>query len=408
MKRSGTADLPLHYGRVPAWLAQRMESLGREIMLAVMEQEGTAGVLTRLSDPFWFQALGAVMGMDWHSSGITTSVMGALKRGLNPLAQSTGLFFCGGRGKQSLATPGELTAIADQTGLNGHELVRASRLSAKVDNTCIQDGFALYLHCFVLSRNGAWTVVQQGMNDTTGMARRYHWHSQNVKDFVSDPQTGVVGHSVGTILNLSDSRASKARSSIVEFMRYPVETQLREIRCLTMPAHHEVSRADVNEKRLGAVLALAHEKQFATFTDTLLLPGVGPRTIQSLALVSEVVYGEPCRFKDPARFAFAHGGKDGHPFPVPLKVYDESIRVLRNAVERAKIGQTERLRAIKVLHGLATRIEKTCEPHANVEKVIQHERQKSAAHGGRTVFDKKKGRPARAATQRSQQLCLDI
>lgn len=386
MKRSGTADLPLHYGHVPEWLHTRMTLIGREIIRALVIESGTSEVLRRLSDPFWFQALGCVMGMDWHSSGMTTSVLGALKRAINPIFNELGLFFCGGRGKYSLRTPQELLEISDRIGLNGAELVRASKLSAKVDNTCIDDGFSLYLHSFVVCRTGEWAVIQQGMNPEIKKARRYHWHSAALKSFVDDPHTAVIGQNLGEIMNLSDTRANQNRNGIVEFLSQHPEKQIKEMRHLVMDSDHAVKASHVDPKRLGAVLTLAYEKQYKDFADALLIPGLGPRTIQSLALVSEVIYGGPSRFSDPARFAFAHGGKDGHPFPVPLKVYDESISILSKAVSAAKIGRNEKLRGLNVLGRMALSIEKNLSPFADVEKVIEFERKNSYKYGGMTVM----------------------
>lgn len=385
MQRSGTADLPLHYGHVPEWLHTRMTAMGREIIRALVLERGTSEALRRLSDPFWFQALGCVMGMDWHSSGITTSVVGALKRAINPLFGELGLYFCGGRGKHSLKTPEELLSFSDRTGLDGTALVRASKLSAKVDNTCIADGFSLYLHSFIVSKNGEWAVVQQGMNTETKRARRYHWHSATLKSFVDDPHSAVIGENIGEILNLSDSRAKDNRTGIVEFLSQHPDIQMKEMRHLTMDADHAIHPRHVDAKRLGAVMALAYEKQYRDFTDALLLPGVGPRTMQSLALVSEVIFGGPSRFSDPARFAFAHGGKDGHPFPVPLTVYDESISILKRAVDRAKIDCNDKLRGLSALHRIAASIEKNCDPFGDAEKIIAHERRHSYLYGGMTV-----------------------
>lgn len=385
MKRSGTADLPLHYGKVPSWLYDRMRALGKGIIAAIVEEYGPDEVLTRLSDPFWFQALGCVLGMDWHSSGITTSVMGALKSAINPCAKDLGIYICGGRGKYSRQTPQELSEISMREGLNGNELIHASKLSAKVDNNCIQDGFTLYLHSFVLSKTGKWTVVQQGMNPESKMARRYHWHSSSLKSFISDPHTAVIGTNMGTILNLSDSRAQQAQQSIIDFVSYPVQKQLTELRHLSMDRAHQISESLVNSKRLGAVLAAAHDSSLSDFTDFLLLKDVGPRTIQSLALVSEVIYGKPSRFDDPARFAFAHGGKDGFPFPVPLKTYDESISVLENAVKKAKIDNSEKIKSLQKLHKITLSIEKNNDPFADVKKVIHYENSQSYKFGGMTV-----------------------
>src|SRR5690242_15809738 len=219
MKRSGHADLPLHGGRVPQWLAERMTTMGTAISESVIHHYGQSELLTRLSDPFWFQALGSVMGMDWHSSGITTSVVGALKRGLNPRSHELGIYICGGRGRHSRRTPDELRAIGEGTGLNGEELVRASRLTARVDNNAIADGFQLYLHAFILSTAGDWAVVQQGMNEQSGLARRYHWHSARVRDFTSQPHTGIVGENQGEIMNLVDDQAKPAQNALLAITR---------------------------------------------------------------------------------------------------------------------------------------------------------------------------------------------
>lgn len=387
MKRSGTADLPLHGGRVPAWLAERMTLLGTAISECVIEAYGPSEYLTRLSDPFWFQAFGAVMGMDWHSSGITTSVLGALKRGLNPRFAELGFTICGGRGKHSRRTPDELIQFASHTGLNGDELARTSRLTARIDNNAVADGFQLYLHSFVIHKSGEWAVVQQGMHEGNRLARRYHWHSAAVRDFVSNPHTAIVGKPQGTILNLVDARAANAQHALVEIAHEPVEASLGEIRKLVMPAHHDVRAADVDLKRLGAVLAVAHEQDLRDFASLLLVEGLGPRTLQSLALVAEIVHGAPSRFADPARFSFAHGGKDGHPFPVPLKTYDESLGVLRRALDAAKLGHTEKLEGFRRLDKLTRRVEADLDPVADFSGALAHEREISPSVGGRTVFD---------------------
>jgi uncharacterized protein len=395
MGRTGYADLPLHYGRVPAWLAERMSSLGGAIVEAIVMEYGRNEVLTRLSDPLWFQSLGCVLGMDWHSSGITTSVMGALKKSVNPKAKELGIFICGGRGKHSRQTPDELIKVASRTGLNGDMLVRSSKLAAKVDNTAIQDGFQLYLHNFIVTSDGHWSIIQQGMNGSSGMARRYHWLSQNVRTFIDAPHTGITGENQGLILNLADSEAESTRKCIVELSHEHPEKMIAEARKILMPRHHEVRSSDVNMKRLGAILTVAHEMQFANFEDLLLLEGVGPRAVQSLALVSEVIYGSPVRFNDPARFSFAHGGKDGHPFPVPLKVYDETISVLRNSIDKARIDGSEKLKALKKLSEISLSVEKNFIPNDFLEDVIAKERATSYLHGGKTVFgDAKPPRPA--------------
>ncbi|WP_448699093.1 DUF763 domain-containing protein [Mucilaginibacter sp. AW1-3] len=390
MKRSGNTDLPLHYGYVPIWLAERMAKLGLAIVEAVITEYGKAEVLRRLSDPFWFQSLGAVMGMDWHSSGITTSVMGALKRSINPHSKELGIYICGGKGKFSRQTPAELMTVGERTGLDGNYLARCSKLSAKVDNTAIQDGFQLYLHSFIVSNEGQWAVVQQGMSDHSSTARRYHWHSPDLTSFVEEPHTSIYGKNTGLILNMVDKHAAPTRSSVMEISREEPERMLAEIKKLVMPAHHDVRAKDVDLKRLGSVLWLAHEKKPSDFAELLLLEGLGPRTLQSLALVSEVIYGTPSRFTDPARFSFAHGGKDGHPFPVPIKTYDETIATLQTAVHKAKLGQSDKQDAIKKLSQIAQRAENNFTPNADFDKVIEKERNESWRYGGRTVFGKAK------------------
>jgi hypothetical protein len=385
MKRSGFADLPLHYGTVPKWLAERMSRLGFAITESIITEYGKEEVLRRLSDPFWFQSLGAVMGMDWHSSGITTSVMGALKRAINPRSKDLGIYICGGKGKYSKQTPQELLQIADATGINGDELVRCSKLSAKVDNTAVQDGFQLYTHNFIVSDTGEWTVVQQGMRTEDKTARRYHWHSKNIRSFVEEPHTGICGINQGNILNLTATEAKGSREGILNIAAEDPERIMKEFNRLCMPAHHEVRAKDVNLKRLGSTLWLAHETRPVDFEELLLLQGVGPRTIQSLALVSEVIHGSPTRFKDPARFSFAHGGKDGHPFPVPVRIYDETIATLENAVQKAKLGLTDKSSAIKKLHEISRHAEKDFIPNNNFDSLIQKERDDSWKYGGRTV-----------------------
>jgi len=390
MKRSGSADLPLHYGYVPVWLAERMAKLGLAIVENILIDYGKDDLLRRLSDPFWFQSLGAVMGMDWHSSGITTSVMGALKRAVNPHSRELGIYICGGKGKHSKQTPDELLKISERTGLDGEHLVKCSKLSAKVDNTAIQDGFQLYTHNFILSDTGKWAVIQQGMSAHSKTARRYHWLSDSLTSFVNDPHTSIYGQNTGYILNMADSQAEGSRAGVMQIAGENPERMMSEINKLVLPSHHDVRAENVDLKRLGAVLWLAHETQPKGFEELLLLKGLGPRTLQSLALVSEVIHGTPSRFKDPARFSFAHGGKDGHPFPVPIKVYDETIGTLQNAVYKAKLGQSEKNEAIKRLTNIAQAAEKDFTPNANFDKVIEEERNNSWKYGGRTVFGKAK------------------
>ncbi len=403
MKRSGFADLPLHGGRVPPWLAERMQKLGTAIVESIVYHYGASEFLSRLSDPFWFQALGSVMGMDWHSSGITTSVIGALKRGLNPRAHELGIYVCGGRGKQSRKTPAELLAVADRSSLNGEALVRTSRLTAKIDNNAIADGFQIYLHSFIVTPAGEWAIVQQGLNNESGLARRYHWHSASVRDFTSDPHTGIVGESEGIILNLVDGRAKPAQNALLTIASERPETTVAEVQKLVMPKHHDVRAANVDLKRLGAVLAVSYERQLRDFASLLLVENLGPRTLQTLALVAEVVHGTPSRFSDPARFSFALGGKDRHPFPVPLKTYDDSLAVLRRGLDAAKLGHTEKTDGFKRLDGLVRAIEQQHEPVADFKRLIEHEHAISPSLNGRSVFDdrREKRKPRIPAEQLS-------
>jgi uncharacterized protein len=386
MKRSGSADLPLHNGFVPQWLYERMATLGFAITEAIITEYGKKEFLRRMSDPFWFQSFGAVMGMDWHSSGITTSVMGALKRAINPHSKELGIYICGGKGKFSKDAPRELLLVGEQTGLDGHELVRLSKLSAKVDNTAVQDGFQLYIHNFIVSNEGDWSVVQQGMREGDAMARRYHWHSQHVKSFVEEPHTGICGQNMGPILNLTAAEANPTRKGILDITAEKPEKMMQEFQHLVMPSHHNVLSRDVDLRRLGTILWLAHDTQPKDFEELLLLEGVGPRTVQSLTLVSEVIHGTPSRFKDPARFSFAHGGKDGHPFPVPTKTYDEVIETLQKAIGKAKIGQADKSQALKKLHEIAAKREKDFTPTDNLQKVIEKEIEESWQYGGKTIF----------------------
>jgi hypothetical protein len=386
MKRAGFADLPLHYGHVPLWLAERMGKLGLAITEEIIANKGANDFLSRMSDPFWFQSLGAVMGMDWHSSGITTSVMGALKKVINPNAKELGIYICGGKGKHSRQTPIELSKYADLNSLDSIKLVKCSKLSAKVDNTAIQDSFQLYQHNFIVSNEGNWTVIQQGMSNISATARRYHWHSSNLKSFTEEPHTFIYGQNQGQILNLTDKNAAPLKQSILSMTSESPALMIAEIKKLVMPIHHDVRAENIDMKRLGAILWLAQENNIKNFDELLLLEGLGPRTLQSLALVSEVIYGSPTRFKDPARFSFAHGGKDGHPFPVPLKIYDETIEILQSAIQRSKLGNNDKTQAIKQLAKVSSKVEENFIPNGNFDALVEKERSDSWKYGGRTVF----------------------
>ena len=391
---TGSADLPLHGGRVPAWLSSRMARLGRVIVEAIAHEYGRTEVLHRLANPFWFQSFGAVMGMDWHSSGITTSVLAALKRGLAPVEHELGLHVCGGRGRASRRTPDELTAIGERVGLDAPALVRASRLVAKVDSAAVQDGFELYLHGFIVADDGAWTVVQQGMNGARRQARRYHWiwDRAGAGAFVEEPHAAIEGRpQVGEIVNLTDRRAGGARGEMVELGRGGPDGVVTGLSKLRMPAHHDVRAEDIDLKRLGKTLAGVADRGPEDFAELMLVPGVGARTLFALALVAEVVHGAPSRFGDPARFSLAHGGKDGHPFPVPLKVYDETIRVLKDAVGRAQLGEGERLAAIRRLDEQARAAEGAAAvTEEEFEAGVERERRAKVEFGGRVVVGDRK------------------
>jgi hypothetical protein len=379
-----------------------MTRLGTLISEAIIHHYGRDELLSRLAHPFWFQSFGCVMGMDWHSSGITTSVIGALKRGLAPRASELGLHVCGGRGKHSRQTPHELVAIGDRVGFDGAALAKASRLVAKVDSAAVQDGFDLYLHGFIVADDGKWVVVQQGMSDALSQARRYHWQSEGLKSFVEEPHAAIEGPGQGEIVNLTDRRAAVSREKQLDLLsslgpdgitrelsalagrdeRAPAQPLLPH---LVMPAHHDVRPKDVIARRLHGNLAAAADRGPADFPELLLTPGVGARTVKALAMVAEVVHGAPYRFTDPARFSLAHGGKDRHPFPVPLRVYDETIRVLKSAVRNAKLGRDEEAGALKRLDDQARQLERTADG-PSVERLIADERRDSHAFGGRSVF----------------------
>lgn len=405
VRRAGSADLPLHGGHVPAWLGQRMTRLGAVIVEAIVLEYGRDELLRRLAYPFWFQSFGTVMGMDWHSSGITTSVLGALKRGLAPLSSELGIHVCGGRGKHSRATPTELEGVGERVGLDGLALARASRLVAKVDSAAVQDGFDLYLHGFIVAEDGHWVVVQQGMKGEARQARRYHWQSAGLKSFVDVPHAAIDGARQGMIVNLTDRRAAASRIGQVGMLaELGPDRIVRELAALegrtmeprrndepllphlVLPDHHDVRPEDVVLKRLHGALAAAADRGPKDFAELLLVPGVGARTVKSLAMVAEVVHGAPCRFSDPARFSFAHGGKDGHPFPVPLKVYDQTIGVLKSAVRKARLGQSEELAALQRLDAQARALEAGA-TGASFEAFIAAERAASRSYGGRTVMD---------------------
>ncbi len=329
-----------------------MVALAREIAAAIVLEQGRDEFLRKLADPFWFQALGALLGFDWHSSGVTTTVCGAFKEALKKTGPELGIFVCGGKGRASRKTPEEIERVADRYGLPGEALVYASRMSAKVDNNAVQDGYQIYHHTFVVTSEGKWAVVQQGMNESTGWARRYHWLSDALKEFVNEPHTGVVSVERGQALNLVAQESDPAREVVTELARERPDklvADLKRLPSLKLPRRHHILLADVKPDRLESIFAKTYERQPENFEALLGMPGVGGKTLRALSLLSEILYGTPPSFRDPARYSFAHGGKDGHPYPVDRETYDRTIDLLRKAVEKAQIGQREQMAALRRL-----------------------------------------------------------
>lgn len=350
--RTGTAQLPLHGGRAPAWLFSRMVKLSREITTHIVAEFGPEEMLRRLSDPFWFQAFGCVLGFDWHSSGVTTTVTGAVKEGIRGLEQDLNFYAGGGKGATSRHTPSEITAACEKLSIDPRPLVYASRMSAKVDSAAVQDGYQLYHHAFFFTPSGNWAVVQQGMNDGNGMARRYHWLSSAVKSYVNEPHAAVCAEAEAPTLNLVASESDGVRSSSADLSRQKPEVVLsaiKELPLLTMPRRHAVLLGDVNPHYLQKILLKTYDRAPENFETLLGIEGVGGRTLRALALVSEIIYGTPASTRDPARFSFAHGGKDGFPYPVDTGTYDKTVEALRAAVTKAGIDRSERVAALKRL-----------------------------------------------------------
>lgn len=355
-KRTGHADLPLHRGRAPRWLFDRMVKLTRNILELMLAELPKETILARLSDPYWFQSLGCVLGFDWHSSGLTTTVCGALKEACSSLGPEAGLHVAGGKGRVSRRTPDEIRLMCEQIGLDAGRLIYASRISAKVDSSCIQDGFTIYHHTFIFTREGKWCVIQQGMNPSLRMARRYHWLGERVKSFVNEPHTAICCDITHPTLNLVASESLQVREISHDLCLESADKAYRLIlkiasseASLKMPARHHLVVRDFNPGRLKPILHKIYEHQPACFENLLSISGVGAKTLRALALVSELVYGEAPSYKDPARFAFAHGGKDGHPYPVDRLTYDRTIEIVRKAIASARIGERARLTALRRL-----------------------------------------------------------
>jgi hypothetical protein len=351
--RTGIANLPLHHGKAPRWLFERMVKLSRQIALVILMEQGPEEVLRHMADPFWFQAFGCVLGFDWHSSGVTTTLCGALKESMRGMERETGLYIAGGKGGASRKTPDEIRRFEPQLSVDPQKLVYASRMAAKVDNTALQDGYQLYHHVFLFTSKGSWAVVQQGMNETTRYARRYHWLSEHVTDFVCEPHSAICSDSTGRALNMVAVESGPARKTVTDIVvqEKPEKLlgELNKLKTLQLPTRHHITMQDINPDRIARILVNTHERSPENFEQLLGIEGVGPKTIRALSLISELVYGVAPSFRDPARFSFAHGGKDGHPFPVDRKTYDRSIELLGLAIRRSKIGDPEKLQALRRL-----------------------------------------------------------
>ena len=351
MKR-GTADLPLHRGRAPHWLFQRMTKLAGAVVELMVLESGVVALLERMSDPYWFQALGCVLGFDWHSSGLTTTTCGAIKEGIRGREGELGLFVAGGKGAASRKTPNEIACWGDRIGADADRLIDASRTSAKVDSAAVQDGYQIYHHVFLFDRDGTWAVVQQGMNETTGMARRYHWLSRSVDDFVCEPHAAICCDRTGASLNLVAAASSATRRTTAELaLRPPADTsaELRKLKSLQLPRRHRIVVSDIAPDRLERIFVKTYEAQPGSFLNLLQLPGVGAKTVRALSLLAELVYGETPSYEDPARFSFAHGGKDGIPYPVDRPLYDQTVDLMNRAIRRAKLGNRAELDAFRRL-----------------------------------------------------------
>lgn len=348
--RTGIAEMPLHYGKAPRWLFEKMVKLSRAIIEVAVIEKGANEFLCRISDPFWFQAFGSVLGFDWHSSGITTTVCGAMKQGTKDISKELGIYFCGGKGRASRKTPVQIQKISERLSMNPIRLIYASKLSAKVDNTCVQDGYNLYHHMFIFTKDGNWSVIQQGMNPENHIARRYHWLSSNVKSYTCEPHTAICCERKQACLNMVALESKSSRNIVTTIAKEHPDQILKETKkILRMPTRHPVVNLDINPKYFHKILLKTYEQSPDNFEKLISIQGVGPKTIRALALVGELLYGETPSFRDPARYSFAHGGKDGYPFPVNKKTYNNSIAFLESAIKKAKIGQTDKLKALKRL-----------------------------------------------------------
>lgn len=388
MINAGSIGMPLHFGKVPKFLTERMGLMGDAIVESIVDNYGKSEVLTRMSDPNWFQALGAVMGMHWNSSGVTATVLGALKRRINPKAHDLGLYILGGKGRYAGSAQKQIVRVSDKHGLAGHDLVKACRLAGRVDNNAVQDGFGLYQQYFILSDEGEWTSISQGMNKTNRRARRYHWHSPTVRSFTDSPHTGIVGIENQKVLNLVDGEANSLRDNMVALTQESPRHVIDAIRSQELPDRHDVRKDDVNLTRLGSVLNLAYNRDVENFDELVLMHGVGPRTLKALAMASEVIHGDATRFEDPARFSFAVGGKDGRPYPIDEQAFDETIGMLQNSVDRSKLGDKDKSSALKRLHKVAVKGESVSNPMDFLGDLIEGEWNHAEQNGGKTFMGK--------------------
>jgi len=359
--RTGIADLPLHHGRAPRWLFEKMVKLSRAIIEAIVIEGDRQEFLRRISDPYWFQAFGAVLGFDWHSSGVTTTVCGAMKEGTKDISKDLGIYFCGGKGATSRKTPKEIEKISEGLSIDSARLIYSSKISAKVDNTCVQDGYNLYHHMFIFTKDGDWSVIQQGMNPALKSARRYHWLSSSLTDFVEEPHAGIISERKTKTLDLTAKQSRYTRQTSVGLIKDNFSQLINDVRLLSqenwpevlnLPEDHPIYPEHFNKKRLEKILHQIKEKHPEDFEKLLGIKGVGPKTILALSLISELIYGTKPSWKDPARYSFAHGGKDDYPYPVQSETYDQSIQILKEAIRKTKLTRSEKtqaLRSLKVL-----------------------------------------------------------
>jgi len=386
MISAGAIGMPLHFGKVPKFLSERMGRMGDTIIESILDNYGKSEVLTRMSDPNWFQAFGAVTGMHWNSSGVTAVLLGALKRRMNQKAHETGLYILGGKGKAAYSIEKQIGRIADTLSLPGPELSKSSRLTKRVDNNAVQDGFDLYQQYFILSDEGEWTALTQGMNRKTRRARRYHWHSPTVRSFGSSPHSGIMGLEDQQVLNLVDPDAENLRNNMVELTREKSSEIVKAVRSADLPDRHDVRKEDINMARLASVLDLAYNRDIENFEELIDLHGVGPRTLKALAMASEVIHGDATRFDDPARFAFAVGGKDGRPHPIDTKAFDETVEMLQNSVDKSKMGDQDKSSALKRLHKMAVNGETKGSPIDFLQDLIDQEWNHAENSGGKTFM----------------------